>query len=874
VTGPGDHPGPDFLRFLLVLVANKLEKFQQKERLMTVKTHREFLEALFGGRVNVDDLHVCSFRGAENGGPWTGRWMGGRLAGRESLSPRRDGFFCIAELRDPKGSRSVGNVGAQHLIIADDVRTKADPQKLLDLFGPPTAATETSPGNESWYWRLSIPVPGSSVDRARALAAIREYMKVHGLTDPGSADAVRYVRLPWCPNTKEKNWNPMTGTYFETRLVQWNPNNVVNLELACLGAFGPDWRAVIAAGNYPVVGAGGLGAGSGAWSADMGDVWVRLGEEIGMQPRRGSGSGKIDANCPNMAAHLERHETGFAFLGHGVMKCQHGPCAGLTSGDFRAMMVEEYDRQHAGGIALGVEVDAVTRMAQWTFEGAGVDGLSDGSGAGTLLEEADGVAARLEAADRDMRLERQGAVDRLVRELVWVGPISMFFHVDRRELYAPETFDRLDFVRRVIPVGRSGDKKASNVVLNHPDMKDAEGVVFEVGDVSPLVTTVNEAGRSVVCVNMARPSGVGRRRGLPRAWLKLFRFVIQNRAARRYFLRYMAHMIQKPGERSSIVPFIIGGQGIGKSTLLDPVVTILGQHNCSKVTQAMLDGQFNGWQTSRLAILEEIHVDRRTYARLKDMSSAAAPWVTINEKFQKPYKMKSRVMLFGLTNSPDALEGYELNDRRFMIYYSPAEIPADHATLGADVPGSEAWFQSVMGVLGTREEIERVHEFLMTLDISRWNPHARAPNLDDGQNTMAAMTATESENWVRNQLGAGGLFADRAFLNVNEVRDAAVATGDRLLALLTTRTIGKEFTLAGLKPVGPAETPDGKQPRVWQGPAFKDWLASDPTHKHILKSQSRAALGKKYAEEKENWEKNRLKSQFGDGADALKNSGK
>ncbi|RWE03959.1 MAG: hypothetical protein EOS61_26515, partial [Mesorhizobium sp.] len=151
-----------------------------------------FFETIFGPGVDRRSVHVVTF------GPEPGlgqaKWFGKRWIDAV-FDPGWNNYFTIAPLKHGMG-RTLGAVERHCLIVADDVGTKVDPLTLSAAMGAaPTFKIETSPNNGTWGWKLDADIDPSDTDRVQLLAAIRDHMKHNGLTDPGTADPVRIVRL-------------------------------------------------------------------------------------------------------------------------------------------------------------------------------------------------------------------------------------------------------------------------------------------------------------------------------------------------------------------------------------------------------------------------------------------------------------------------------------------------------------------------------------------------------------------------------------------------------------------------------------------------------------------------------------------------------
>lgn len=530
----------------------------------------EFLEDVFGaGRVG--EVWTTGFKDIEGGASWHGRAGLDHLSRRYSAPKDLDLYFCIGRVRPDADRRALGNVVGQPLLIVDDIGTKIDPDKWDTLFTlgmpEPTFRIETSPGNETWGWVLSGADDGP--ERAVELALVRAWLPAKGLTDD-VMDATRYIRLPGGWNSKPKYRNA-AGIPPRVGLRQWDKGRRVDLDdIGRVLLDRADWRdADMPAGAMTSAQLAGLGEGGLVRTADMNDPepLIRLAQEIGLNPAPSTRAGVVDALCPNMAAHTDRADTGFAFLGGGLCQCMHASCQSLRSPDFRAMMEAAYDEQQerkrdAGLLRADEPRFASEFMWRAQVEALGLDASAVGQAA--VLAEAEAMAARGAEAQEVREARREEGAAGLAQRFVWVAPLDSFFDTVHRGLDNRTVFEGLAEVRRVFEYGVSGKKRASAQMLNRPDMRTVLGVTYRPGEVSAVVKAPNENGQVVEQINLWTPSGVGRRTGSPDAWLELFRHVFPDADAQAYFLDFMAFLIQKPGQRTVGVPIVVGGAGHGE----------------------------------------------------------------------------------------------------------------------------------------------------------------------------------------------------------------------------------------------------------------------------------------------------------------------
>ena len=780
-------------------------------------------------------------KGAEN-------WFGGRGFDRlASVDPAEgDFYFCIGLLGDAETRRSTSGIEEQPVLICDDIGTKVSvaawDEVLNRGFPPPHFRVETSPGNQTWVWVLDRPVSRSEPDHWEDLARLRAWLVAKDLTDD-VMDASRYVRLPMGVNSKDKYLGE-DGVSPPVRLV--SARQVGSTPRVFVGDMGSvllereDWRDVplpVGSGANARVLSAAVGGGALVRVADMNDPEpiISMGQFLGQNPVQVR-AGVVEALCPNIAAHSDRPETGFAFLGGGLMNCSHASCADLTTSDFKAMMVAEYEGRVAAAEALGLEWtdpksgEGFLARADFTRRGA-VSGVSQtggagaGSAAGAVVSGADEIGA-VEAAFGTSKAEREEKLETAMGELaarfVWLDTQNAFFDLRDRCLLSTEVLDRHSAVTCWVPVGAAGGKRASYVLKNRGDMKVAHAQAYVPGahgmviglpgkGTGSMIIEENDAGVRCPHVNLWRPSAVGRRAGLPTAWLELLEHVVPDKEYReKYLIPFFAMLVQKPGQRSPTVPTLVAGQGIGKDMLLSAIIRVLGEANARAVSMSQLNGGFNEYLLAQLVVLPELKLDRSgaLYNQIKDWTGAGASRLTINPKYQRPFSVRPAMNFVAMSNHLDALSGLEFDDRRWAVYLSEAKrMPQD-------------WYRRIAGELNGVEEIERLHEYLWNVDLSEFDPYAPAPDPNGFKVQMLAENLNSPATWVLEACSDGGRFAEREYLTVGEVLEAALgARAPAVSKAVTQRSVRDGLVAAGCECWGQARGGKGSK-RVWLGPGM------------------------------------------------------
>ena len=143
-------------------------------------------------------------------------------------------------------------------------------------------------------------------------------------------------------------------------------------------------------------------------------------------------------------------------------------------------------------------------------------------------------------------------------------------------------------------------------------------------------------------------------------------------------VKWLAHRVQRPGEKVNHCLVLGGASGIGKDTLLEPVKLAVGPWNFSDVSARQVLGRFNGFLRSVVLRISEARdlgeVDRfHFYDATKTVMAAPPDVLRIDEKNLREYVIFNRVGVVITTNYKT--DGIYLppDDRRHDILWSELE---------------------------------------------------------------------------------------------------------------------------------------------------------------------------------------------------------
>jgi hypothetical protein len=226
-----------------------------------------------------------------------------------------------------------------------------------------------------------------------------------------------------------------------------------------------------------------------------------------------------------------------------------------------------------------------------------------------------------------------------------------------------------------------------------------------------------KAGTTVF--NLYRPSNIVP--GNPRhasLWVDHVRYVYPEEAD--HIIKWLAHRCQHPEIKINHALLLGGSQGIGKDTLLAPVIRTVGFWNVQSVSPAEVLGRFTPHRKSVLLIISEARdlgdVNRpQFYEHMKVLTAAPPDVLLVDEKNTHPYYIPNLCGVVITTNHKAGGIFLTDEDRRHFVCWSPIEkaAPPDYWNKIYD------WYDS-----GGYEDVAA---YLLTLDLSDFDPKAPPP---------------------------------------------------------------------------------------------------------------------------------------------------
>lgn len=182
----------------------------------------------------------------------------------------------------------------------------------------------------------------------------------------------------------------------------------------------------------------------------------------------------------------------------------------------------------------------------------------------------------------------------------------------------------------------------------------------------------------------------------------------------KHFLDWLAHMFQRPWERTDTSIILQSGEGTGKSIIMRMLREMWGKHSIQIDSESQITGNHNDHLARKMLICTEEFTMRGKIAAtdyLKNLVSS--PTIQINPKGKDSFEINSFARLMCATNHTWALQASKESRRWF--------VP----TISAHRVGGFSYFSKLATVAFSKKGQCAFLHFLLERDISNFDPHKR-----------------------------------------------------------------------------------------------------------------------------------------------------
>lgn len=206
---------------------------------------------------------------------------------------------------------------------------------------------------------------------------------------------------------------------------------------------------------------------------------------------------------------------------------------------------------------------------------------------------------------------------------------------------------------------------------------------------------------------------------LAQPWIDHVRRIFPNYAD--HIIKWLAHRLQRPGEKINHALVIGGAPGIGKDMMLVPVIVGVGAWNWTEISPPAMLGRFNGWIKAVIVRVSEVRdlgdSDRFAFYDHSKVYIASPPEVIrVDEKHLREYPVANVAGIVITTNHLGDGIYLPADDRRHFVAWSEASKD-DFASDYWD--RLYRWYKS--------GGIAHVCAYLRAVDIRAFDPKAPPP---------------------------------------------------------------------------------------------------------------------------------------------------
>ena len=216
--------------------------------------------------------------------------------------------------------------------------------------------------------------------------------------------------------------------------------------------------------------------------------------------------------------------------------------------------------------------------------------------------------------------------------------------------------------------------------------------------------------------NLPTPGDVDR-------WLALLSYNVADSLLLDWVLDWLAWPLQHPGQKLTTLLLIFGPSGTGKDLFLRPLHRIYGHDNAVKISNDELRSSF----TSLYAQKQFIHADE--LKRVRDAADqinqkikglVTSESLVVNRKGDPEYRVRNSANLVITSNYYDCIKLDEDDRRSCVVRWEPVTPMADHR-------GDQPYWLDYVGWVDSADGIGAIFNFLLTRDLSKFDPTAWAP---------------------------------------------------------------------------------------------------------------------------------------------------
>lgn len=251
-----------------------------------------------------------------------------------------------------------------------------------------------------------------------------------------------------------------------------------------------------------------------------------------------------------------------------------------------------------------------------------------------------------------------------------------------------------------------------------------------------------------------------------------------------YFTKYLAHMVQRPGENPRVAIVLHSRtQGVGKNILLELFCcTIMGSQYLFATSQLdQVTGRFSNVPNKFMVILDEIK-----YKSQREVDGIMKSFITTDvirwEQKGLAVQDVNNVSRFFILSNESCPVKVEDTDRRYCIIECTATEPP-----------SREYFDNLGKLLTDKVTMRAFYDYLMAIDLTTWDP--RDIPMTDSKRDLIAMSQHPVHDFITGFVESSRAFPDPAVMQFKS--DGSVVVSSTYLLDLYNKEVAK----FGMKPI-------------------------------------------------------------------------
>lgn len=189
----------------------------------------------------------------------------------------------------------------------------------------------------------------------------------------------------------------------------------------------------------------------------------------------------------------------------------------------------------------------------------------------------------------------------------------------------------------------------------------------------------------------------------------------------KYFLCFLAHLVQKPGEIPGVAIVLISDEGIGKGSFMRKIIHILLGRRYGLETEKIGDivGRFNSSIRDKLVVCKDEMNGKDGFESVEALKHLITePTINCEKKGVDTEEVHNYIRLFFFSNNDIPIK-ISADDRRYVVFRGNGKYIHN-----------PQYFKNLHKKLDDKVYMRRFYDILMSMDIRDWNPMADRPKTE------------------------------------------------------------------------------------------------------------------------------------------------